>query len=298
MPELYDQINDNKRKSWLFVIFLFALVGLAVFFFAYLTGFGAFGFIIAFVIALLATIGSYYYSDKLVIMSTGAKLADGPQFRKYHSLVEGLCIASGLPKPGLYYLPDNAINAFATGRDPKHAILCVTTGALEKLDKSELEGVLAHELSHVKNYDMRFMTFAVVMVGLVGILANMAFRSMLWGGGGGDRERGGGGSLGVIIFVVGLLFMILAPIFAKLVQLAVSRKREFLADATGASLTRYPDGLAQALEKIKAEALPVKTADSNTASLFFANPLKTGSWSNLFSTHPPLEERIKRLRAM
>ena len=293
MPELYNQINDNKRKSWLFVIFLFALVALAVLFFTLITGFGKAGFVIAFFIALLTTVGSYYYSDSIVISSTGAKPAEGPQFRKYHSLVEGLCIASGLPKPRLYYLEDGAINAFATGRDPKHAVVCVTTGALEKLDKSELEGVLAHELSHVKNYDIRFITFAVVMVGLVSILANLAFRSMFYGGG-----RRDGGRAGAVLLVIGLIFMILAPIFAKLVQLAVSRKREYLADATGASLTRYPDGLAKALEKIKLEAKPVKTANSTTASLFFANPLKGVSFSELFATHPPIDERIKRLRTM
>jgi len=293
MPELYNQIADNKRKSWLFVIFLFVLVALAVLFFALLTGFGKAGFVIAFFIALLTTVGSYYYSDSIVISSTGAKPAEGPQFRKYHSLVEGLCIASGLPKPRLYYLEDGAINAFATGRDPKHAVVCVTTGALEKLDKSELEGVLAHELSHVKNYDIRFITFAVVMVGLVSILANLAFRSMFYGG-----NRRDGGKAGTALLVIGLLFMILAPIFAKLVQLAVSRKREYLADATGASLTRYPDGLAKALEKIKLEGLAVKTANSTTASLFFANPLKGASFSNLFATHPPIDERISRLKAM
>ena len=293
MPELYNQIADNKRKSWLFVIFLFALVALAVLFFTLITGFGKAGFVIAFFIALLTTVGSYYYSDSIVISSTGAKPAEGPQFRKYHSLVEGLCIASGLPKPRLYYLEDGAINAFATGRDPKHAVVCVTTGALEKLDKSELEGVLAHELSHVKNYDIRFITFAVVMVGLVSILANLAFRSMFYGG-----NRRDGGKAGTALLVIGLLFMILAPIFAKLVQLAVSRKREYLADATGASLTRYPDGLAKALEKIKLEGLAVKTANSTTASLFFANPLKGASFSNLFATHPPIDERISRLKAM
>lgn len=293
MPELYNQIADNKRKSWLFVAFLFVLVALAVLFFALLTGFGKAGFVIAFFIALLTTVGSYYYSDSIVISSTGAKPAEGPQFRKYHSLVEGLCIASGLPKPRLYYLEDGAINAFATGRDPKHAVVCVTTGALEKLDKSELEGVLAHELSHVKNYDIRFITFAVVMVGLVSILANLAFRSMFYGG-----NRRDGGKAGTALLVIGLLFMILAPIFAKLVQLAVSRKREYLADATGASLTRYPDGLAKALEKIKLDGLAVKTANSTTASLFFANPLKGASFSNLFATHPPIDERISRLKAM
>ena len=293
MPELYNQIADNKRKSWLFVIFLFALVALAVLFFTLITGFGKAGFAIAFFIALLTTVGSYYYSDSIVISSTGAKPAEGQQFRKYHSLVEGLCIASGLPKPRLYYLEGGAINAFATGRDPKHAVVCVTTGALEKLDKSELEGVLAHELSHVKNYDIRFITFAVVMVGLVSILANMAFRSMFYGG-----DRRDGGKAGTALLVIGLVFMILAPIFAKLVQLAVSRKREYLADATGASLTRYPDGLAKALEKIKLEGLAVKTANSTTASLFFANPLKGASFSNLFATHPPIDERISRLKAM
>lgn len=295
MPELYQQIRDNKTKSWLFVAFLFVIVVLVVFFFGLITGLGEFGFVLALFLALITSGLSYYYSDKIVIMSTGAKPAEGPQYRKYHSLVEGLCIASGLPKPKLYVLQDNAINAFATGRDPQHAVLCVTTGALEKLDKSELEGVMAHELSHVKNYDVRFVTFAVVMVGLIGILGNMAFRMMFFGGGDSRENRG---SLGAVLLIVGIIFLILAPVFAKLVQLAVSRKREYLADATGASLTRYPEGLASALEKIRDEKQPVKTADSTTASLFFANPLKASSWQGWLSTHPPLEERIKRLRSM
>ncbi|HIH19736.1 TPA: M48 family metallopeptidase, partial [Candidatus Micrarchaeota archaeon] len=230
MPELYQQIADNKRKSWLFVLFLFVLVAVVMFFFGILTGMGSFGFILALLIAGFSAIGSYYWSDKIVIAATGAQPADGKQYFKLHSLIEGLCIAGGLPKPKVYVLEDDAINAFATGRDPKHAVVCVTTGALRKLDKSELEGVLAHELSHVKNYDVRFVTFAVVMVGIVGILANMAFRGMLFGGG--NRDRGGkGGSLGIALVVIGILFLILAPLFAKLVQLAVSRKREYLADA-------------------------------------------------------------------
>jgi len=258
---------------------------------------GSFGFILALLIAGFSAIGSYYWSDKIVIAATGAQPADGKQYFKLHSLIEGLCIAGGLPKPKVYVLEDDAINAFATGRDPKHAVVCVTTGALRKLDKSELEGVLAHELSHVKNYDVRFVTFAVVMVGIVGILANMAFRGMLFGGG--NRDRGGkGGSLGIALVVIGILFLILAPLFAKLVQLAVSRKREYLADASGSAMTRYPDGLASALEKIKKENLPVKTASDTTASLFFANPLKNFSVGGLFATHPPIEERIKRLKAM
>ena len=294
MPELNRQIEGNKRKSWLFVLFLFILVMLTVFFFGILTGLGNAGFIIALFLALLMTVGSYYYSDKIVIASTGAKPAEGPQFRKYHSLVEGLCIASGLPKPRLYYLEDNAINAFATGRDPKHAVVCVTTGALEKLDKSELEGILAHELSHVKNYDIRFVTFAVVMVGIVGILGNMAFRMMLFGGG----NRRQDGRAGVAIMVIGLLFLILAPLFAKLVQLAVSRKREYLADSTGAFLTRYPEGLAKALEKIAAENKPMSHATQATAHMFIANPFSGRKISGLFSTHPPVEERIKKLRGM
>ena len=293
MPELFRQISDNKRKSWLFVGFLFVLVALAVWFFGLLTGMGSFGFILAIIIALLSAVGSYYYSDKLVIASTGAQPAEGQQFRKFHSLVEGLCIAGGLPKPKLYYLQDDAINAFATGRDPQHAVVCVTTGALQKLDKSELEGVLAHELSHVKNYDMRLMTFAVVMVGIIGILAQMFLRMRL---GGGNNREGGRGLMA--LFLLGILFMILAPVFAKLVQFAISRKREYLADASGAALTRYPDGLAGALEKIKAEDQPVKTASETTASLFFANPLSASSWKNWFSTHPPVEERIKRLTEM
>ena len=292
MPELYRQISDNKNKSWLFVAFLFVLVALAVWFFGFLTGLGGFGSILAIIIALLSAVGSYYYSDKIVVATTGAQPAEGKEYRQYHSLVEGLCIAGGLPKPRLYVMESDAINAFATGRDPQHAVVCVTTGALKKLDKSELEGVIAHELSHVKNYDIRFMTFAVVMVGIVGILAQMFLRMRL---GGGNREGGRGV---MALFLIGILFMVLAPFFAKLVQFAISRKREYLADSTGAFLTRYPEGLARALEKIKRESLPVEGASEATASLFFANPLSAKSWENWFSTHPPVDERISRLKAM
>jgi len=296
MPELYRQIQDNKLKSWFFVGFLFILIVATSFFFGILTGMDTPAIIVlAFVLSILLTLGSYHYSDSIVVAATGAKPADEKEYRRLHSLVEGLCIASGIPKPKVYVLEDKAINAFATGRDPQHAVLCVTTGALEKLDKSELEGVIAHEMSHIKNYDMRFMTFAVVMVGIVGLISNIALRSMFWGGGRRDDNRG---NAGWILLVIGIIFIILAPIFAKLVQLAVSRKREYLADASGAFLTRYPDGLASALKKIKLESLPVKTASTTTESLFFANPLNASAWNNLFSTHPPIDERIKRLESM
>ncbi|HLD11613.1 MAG TPA: M48 family metallopeptidase [Patescibacteria group bacterium] len=255
-----------------------------------------------FVIALLLATGtsffSYYYSDQVVLALTNAHPADRNMYFDFYTAVENLCIATGLPKPKIYVIDDDAPNAFATGRDPEHAVIVATTGLLKKLQKLELEGVIAHELSHIKNYDIRLMTIIVVLVGFVSILANWFFRFRMWGGSNREeRDRSSG-----VFILVGVVFAIFMPIVATLMQLAVSRHREYLADASGALITRYPDGLASALEKIAQDPSKMRVVNPATAHLFIASPLKKTDknliFQGLFDTHPPVEDRIKRLRSM
>src|SRR5690349_7234778 len=230
--------------------------------------------------------------------------ADPQQYARYHNLVEGLCIASGLPKPRLYIVDDPAPNAFATGRNPQHAAIAATTGLLEKMNRVELEGVLAHELSHIKNYDILVSTIAVTMVGIIALLTDFCLRFMFWGGGRDRRDSNDGGAAGAILGILGLVLLLLAPLIAQLMQLALSRRRESLADASGVSLTRYPPGLISALKKLQDDTSVVHTASKATAHLWIEEPLDTSGshsharFNNLFSTHPPLEERIKALEAM
>ena len=246
--------------------------------------------------ALVTNIGAYWFSDKVAIRSVGAVPADEQEYRELHRIVENLAITAGLPKPRVYIINDPAPNAFATGRDKEHAVIAVTTGLLGMMDRSELEGVLAHELSHVGNRDILVMTVAVVLVGFVSVLANIFLHISYFGGE--DRDN----RAGPIIAIAAVLAMILAPIAAQLIQFAISRKREFLADASGALLTRYPEGLASALEKIGGYAAPMQNASTTTAHLFISNPFgahKAGQFvSNLFSTHPPVAERVAALEGM
>lgn len=243
--------------------------------------------------ALVMNVVSYWYSHKLVVKMTRAKeMPDTGEYQEVHNIVENLAITAGLPKPQVYVIEDAAPNAFATGRNPEHAVVAVTTGLLERLNKTELEGVLAHEMSHIGNRDMLLSTIAVVLVGFLAILSDIALRMMLFGGG--DNERGG------LVALAGIALAIFAPIAGKLMQMAVSRKREFLADASGALLTRYPEGLASALEKISKAEQPVEHANAAVAHLFIANPFggKRGrGFMKLFMTHPPVEERIQALRS-
>lgn len=242
---------------------------------------------------------SYYYSDKMVLAVTGAKEVKESEEPVLYHVVENLSIASGMPMPKIYVIPDLSPNAFATGRDPKHASVTVTAGLLSKLDKTELEGVIAHELSHIQDYDTRLMAIVVVLVGMVALLSDWFMRSLWWSGGrrGDDRDRNEG-----IFVIIGIVLAVLSPIVATLIQLAVSRRREFLADANGAYLTRYPEGLARALEKISKDKQSASYANNATAHLFIINPFKgkdLGSWfSGLFDTHPPVAERIRLLREM
>jgi heat shock protein HtpX len=239
---------------------------------------------------------SYWYSDKIVLAISAAKPLEHDQSQELYHLVENLCITAGLPLPKIYLINDPAPNAFATGRDSKNAMIAVTTGLLQTLNRTELEGVISHELSHIGNRDILIQTIVVVLVGAISLIANMFMRGRIFSRKSSDNR--GGGQLGAILMLVGLVFLILSPIIAKLIQLAISRKREYLADASGVLLTRYPEGLASALEKISQNPMQLRTANSATAHLYIVNPFRGKKLINLFSTHPPIEERIKRLRGM
>ncbi len=293
---LEEQISSNKRKSVFLLIFipaiLFGLVYLiGRFFFA---GNVILSWFIGFIIVLVYSLSSYYASDQMVLKAVKAKNADKIRHKRLYDLMEGLCLGSGMPMPKLYVQKSDMINAFATGRDPQHGKVCVTTGAIEKLNKTELEGVLAHELSHIRNYDIRFMTLIVAMVGAISLLAAIFWRGTLYGVGNNNRKSQGNAA--IIMLIIGVAFAILAPLFAKLIQLAVSRKREYLADASGAHLTRYPEGLASALEKIKGENKKMKVEQS-VSPLYFSDPFKK-KVNSLFATHPSIDKRISALRKM
>lgn len=301
---MYQQIDSNKRRTW-FLMFLFVVfVAFLGFIFGRATGLG-YGLVwIAVALAFLMNFLAYYHSDKITLAISGAKEVTGGENRELYRLVENLCIASGLYMPRLYIIDDTAPNAFATGRDPQHSAVAVTTGLLQKLDKQELEGVISHELSHVKDYDTRLMTIVVVLVGLVALMSDLFLRWTFYSPRGYRRSSSGGGSgqAQVIILLVALVLAILAPLAAQLIKFAISRKREFLADAEGAMMTRYPDGLARALEKISADTEPLEVANKATAHLYICNPLQGRGHENwlgkMFDTHPPIEERIAALRAM
>lgn len=301
---MYEQISRNKRVSAALIVFFVAFIFVLVWFFEYVTGWGKGGLVLAVAIAMGTAAAGYYASDKIVLGISKARPVAKEEFPHLYHTVEGLAIAAGLPAPKCYVIDDTAPNAFAAGRKPETAVICVTTGLLEKLDRVELEGVVAHEMSHIKNYDVRLQTLVVVMAGVVALLSDWMLRSFMWGGGGRRRGRNRGGSGGAegVLVLVGLALAVLSPFIATVIQLAVSRKREFLADASGALLTRYPAGLASALRKISADAEPLEAANKATAHLYIVNPLKNlkggGGMNRLFSTHPPIEERIAALEKM
>ena len=296
MVNLYRLVESNTRKTFLlmtfFVVFIIALGWL----FSYILG-NSIILVIAIIFAFIMNIGSYWYSDKIVLAMTHAKPIKKEDNPELYRIVENLCITAGLPLPKIYILEEWQPNAFATGRDANHAAIAVTRGLLEKLDRTELEGVISHELSHIKNKDILLQTVVVVLAGIVAWVSHWFLRISFWGGG--RRERGKGGS---IILLIGIIAAILAPLAATLIRLAISRKREFLADASGALLTRYPEGLARALEKIAGDTERMKVANNSIAHLFIASPFRgkeAKSWFiNLFRTQPPIEERIKALRGM
>jgi heat shock protein HtpX len=296
---MWEQITSNRIKSVILVAVFIAFVVFLGWIFGRTTVWGPAGPIIAAAIAAALAWTSYYKSDSIVLRLSHARPADPAEYLQLHNTVEGLAIAAGLPKPAVYVIDDPAPNAFATGRNPEHAAIAVTTGLLEKLNRVELEGVIGHEMSHIADYDTLLMTLAAVMVGTVALVSNWMLRTFFWGGG--RRRRGGvgGGQAGAILLLVALVLAILSPIIAQLIKLAISRRREYLADANGARLTRYPEGLASALEKIALDPHRLATANEATAHLFIVNPLKGGgALSGLFSTHPPAEKRIEILRSM
>lgn len=300
MATTYDYVAANKRRSVLLIVVFVAVIVLVGWVFMKLLDYGPVGLIVASMIAVFMTLIGYYNGDKIALSTAGAQGPITKEVNSYvYNLVENLSIAAGLPMPKLYLIPDQHINAFATGRDPKHASIAVTTGALEQLENEELEGVLAHELSHIKNFDVRYMMLVAILVGILTLLSNYFWRASFFGGRRRDNE--GGGQLQAMFMIVGLVLLIIAPILGQLIQLAVSRKREFLADASGALLTRYPEGLASALEKIQASTnSPLDHANHATAHLYISNPFgpRSGGMSKLFSTHPSIEERVRALRAM
>jgi heat shock protein HtpX len=289
----YDFIASNKQKSVLLIFVFTALViGLGVLVDYIYEGGGAFT-VIAVIYSTITALVGFYSGDKVALAVSGAKPIEEKDNQYLYRMVENLCITVGMPMPKVHIIDDPAINAFATGRDPNHSSIAVTTGALQQLEDEELEGVLAHELSHIRNYDIRVMMLVMVLAGTVAIITDLVLRSFMWGGRKRDRDENNGALL-----LIGLILMILAPIIAQLIKLAVSRRREYLADASGALITRFPEGLARALEKIGAQAQPMKNPSSATAHLFIANPFSGKALAALFSTHPPIEKRITALRQM
>lgn len=294
MATIYTNITSNKRRSLLLVVIFFVIIIGIGYTIDQLSGTGTWAWV---TIAVLYAIGSalvgYYSGDKIALWTSGATPIAKEENPYVVRMVENLAITAGLPVPRVYIIPDEDINAFATGRDPRHASLAVTQGAVEKLENEELEGVIAHEMSHIGNYDIRYMTLVIVLVGTIMVLSDMFWRTRFLGG----RRGGGRNNGGNILLLIGLVLLILSPLIAELIRLAVSRKREYLADASGVLLTRYPEGLARALEKIRDGGARIERATKSTAHLYIANPMGAG-FSKLFSTHPPIDDRIARLRQM
>ena len=301
MRIMFNEARNNKIKS-VFLMFVFILViGALGAIIGIFYGNLYFGLIIAVIFSLIYSMIGFYSGGNMILTMSGAKPVTKKEYPYLHHTIEGLAISAGMPAPQAYVIEDSALNAFATGRDPKNASITVTTGLLKAMNRQELEGVVAHEMSHIKNYDIRFMMLTAVLVGIVVLLSDFLLRSFLWGGHGGRRDSKRGGQMALILIAIGFILAILAPIIGELVKLAISRKREFMADASGAILTRYPPGLAGALKKISKDPDPlVDKANKATAHLFISTPFRkrTGFVTNLFLTHPPIEERIKRLESM
>jgi heat shock protein HtpX len=295
---MYEQISRNLWRSRILIALFILILSYLGFIFGEMNGFGWFGFIFALIIASATGWFSFYYSADVALSVSHARPLQKEENPYLYNVIEGLALAAGITAPKAYIIEDTAPNAFATGRDPEHAAIAVTTGLVQKLNRTELEGVIAHEMSHIKNYDIRLTTIVVVLVGMIVLLSDWMARS-LWYGRGRNRNRDSDNAQGIFM-LVGIVLALFAPVIAQLLQLAISRKREFLADASGALLTRYPEGLANALEKLDADTEPLEVANKATAHLYIVNPLKEhgGFVNGLFSTHPPIEERVKALRAM
>jgi heat shock protein HtpX len=297
MRNFFTEVENNKTKTY-FIIFLFTLFIVGLCYLASLYyGKGSFASLlgIGLIFSGISSFASYYYSDKMILAMSGAREIQRKDSPEIYNLVENLCLSVGLPNPKVYIIEDTAMNAFATGRDPKHGVVCLTTGIISRLSKQELEGVIAHELAHIGNYDIRLASIVSVLVGTIVFISDWVSHGMFYGGGSSDNRD--------VPAWMGILFIVLliaSPIIATLIQLAISRNREYLADATAATMTRYPEGLARALEKISGDTEILEAANGATAHLYISNPLKnSGKFiANLFSTHPPIDERIKRLREM
>lgn len=298
---MYEQIARNKRRTFILILIFFILIFLLIWFIEYLLGWGIEGLILAALIAFAMTFSSYYWSDRIVLAMSRARPLDKKEFPFLYHTVEGLAIAAGLPAPACFIIDDSAPNAFTSGRSPHKAVIVVTRGLLDKLNRLELEGVIGHEMAHIKNYDMLLQTVVAVMAGTVVLLSDWWRRSLFWGGlrrvDGESRRRGQARGL---LLILGLILIIVAPLAAQLIRFSISRQREFLADAEGVRLTRYPPGLASALRKIAEDKEPLEVANRATAHLYIVNPFK--QWphplNRLFMTHPPIEERIAALEKM
>jgi heat shock protein HtpX len=305
----YDLINKNKRESWILIFSFLIVISLLGYVFAQVYDNSAILYLAVF-ISIFSALFSYYFADSITLAVSKAQEVDRQSNQELYRIVENLCITAGIPTPKIYIIDDSAPNAFATGRDPKHAVICYTSGILAKLQKTELEGVTAHELSHIGNYDIRLMTLVVVLVGMIALMSNWFLRFSFFGGRRSNNKDSG--NIGMILFAVGILLAILSPLIATIIKLAVSRQREYLADASGALLTRYPEGLARALEKISDDSTPLVEANNATAHLYIVNPFhqdrmqattstdhgSVGWFAGLFNTHPPIADRVKRLREM
>jgi len=300
MENLYNAISSNKRNSFFITVAITAFLIVLGYLLGTYWGSSYAGVFIAVMLALIMSLGAYYSGDKMVLAVSRAKRIEKQDAPQLFNVIEELSIAAGLPMPAVYVIDDTAPNAFATGRDPKHASVAITTGLLQKLNRDELQGVMAHELSHVGNRDILYATMVGILVGSIAMMSDFFLRSFFWGGGRKRRSGSGGGAAGAILVLVAIVLAVLAPICAKLLQLAVSRQREYLADASAAKLTRYPEGLASALEKISGDKEVLEVANRATQHLYIVNPIKPFEKraAGLFSTHPPVQDRIARLRAM
>lgn len=299
MRLMFEEVRKNKIKSWVLIIIFVLIISNLGAVIGFLYGSLYFGIIFALLISLIYVIFSYFSGDKAILKASGAREVTKKEYPYLFHLIDGLSVSAGLPKPKAYVIDDSALNAFATGRDPDHSSITVTTGLLKKMNRQELEGVVAHEMSHIKNYDVRFMMLVVMLAGLVTLLSDILFRSFLWGNRGKSSHKKSGNGFAILI-IIAVILAVLSPIIGQVIRFSISRKREFLADANAAILTRYPPGLASALKKIAKDPDPlVDKANKATAHLFISTPFrKEHGISRLFLTHPKLEERIKRLEEM
>jgi len=293
MINVYEQVAQNKTKSFVIIGLFIGFIGVSSYFISQALGYGNSLLFLALGISIFTSGASYFWGDKIVLTLNRAIPATRKDYFDFYTVTENLSMVNDTPVPKIYVIESQAMNAFASGRDPQHAVICATTGLLNKLNRTELEAVVAHELSHIKNYDIRLMMIVSILVGTLSILINTGTRSRFF-----SRDNDNDNNIGAIVAIIGLLLMIFAPLIAQLIQLAISRRREYLADSSGVKLTRQPQGLIDALTKISQDSNKLETASTATASLYISNPFKGNKLASLFSTHPPIEDRIKALQSM